>query len=207
MKLFYAPGTCSLGIHVLLEESGLPFERARMSLKEGDQRKPEFQALNPKGKVPTLQRDDGSVLTEWPAIAYWIAARAPQAKLWPEALEDQARALEAMDFIVGTLHGHAFSRLFNQAKYAPSEADHPKVIEQGRAMVAAGFAVVEDGWKGSDWLLPSGYSVADAALFYVAFWAVKRMNMTLSPRLAAHFERMMARPAVQRALAAEGLAG
>jgi glutathione S-transferase len=207
MKLFYAPGTCSLGIHVLLEEAGLPFERVRMSLKDGDQRKPEFQALNPKGKVPTLERDDGSVLTEWPAIAYWVAARAPAAKLWPEAPEDQARALEAMDFIVGTLHGHAFSRLFNQGKYAPSESDHPKVIEQGRAMVAAAFDILEKGWKGDEWLLPSGYSVADAALFYVTFWAVKRMRMEVPPRIAAHFERMMARPAVQRVLAAEGLAG
>lgn len=111
-----------------------------------------------------------------------------------------------MDFIVGTLHGHAFSRLFNQAKYAPSEADHPKVIEQGKAMVAAAYAEIDRKWAGQEWMLPSGYSIADAALFYVTFWALRRMKMEVPPRIAAHFERMLARPAVQRALATEGLA-
>jgi len=205
MKLYYSPGACSLGIHVILQEIGKPFEAVPTLLKEGAQNKPEFQALNPKGKVPTLQRDDGSVLTEWPAIAFWLAASNPDSKLWPEGIEAQARAYEVMDYVCGTIHPQGFTRLFNQARFAPSEADHPKVIEQGRGIAEKGFAVLDKRWAGQDWVLPSGYSVADAAVFFVSYWAVKRMNMTLPPRIAAHFERMMARPAVQRALAAEGL--
>ncbi|MXP62351.1 glutathione S-transferase [Roseomonas sp. M0104] len=205
MKLYYSPGACSLGIHVVLEEIGKPFETARTPLKEGAQNTPEFQAINPKGKVPALQRDDGSVLTEWPAIAFWLAASNPASKLWPEGIEAQARAYEAMDYICGTIHPQGFTRLFNQARFAPSEADHPKVIEQGRAIAEKGFAVLDKRWTGDEWVLASGYSVADAALFFVCYWAVKRMNMTLLPRIAAHFERMLARPAVQRALATEGL--
>ncbi|HWX48849.1 MAG TPA: glutathione S-transferase N-terminal domain-containing protein [Roseomonas sp.] len=205
MKLYYSPGACSLGIHVILQEIGKPFEAVPTLLKEGAQNKPEFQALNPKGKVPTLQRDDGSVLTEWPAIAFWLAASNPDAKLWPEGIEAQARAYEVMDYVCGTIHPQGFTRLFNQARFAPSETDHPKVIEQGRGIAEKGFAVLDKRWAGQDWVLPSGYSVADAAVFFVSYWAAKRMNMTLPPRIAAHFERMMARPAVQRALAAEGL--
>jgi len=205
MKLYYSPGACSLGIHVVLEEIGQPYEAVPTPLKEGAQNKPEFQAMNPKGKVPTLQRDDGSVLTEWPAIAFWLAASNPAAKLWPEGIEAQTRAYEVMDYVCGTIHPQGFTRLFNQARFAPSEADHPKVIEQGRAIAEKGFAVLDKQWAGNEWVLPSGYSVADAAVFFVSYWAAKRMNMTLPPRIAAHFERMLARPAVQRALAAEGL--
>ena len=69
MKLYYSPGACSLGIHLLLEEIGKPYELARLNLAEGEQRKPGFAAVNRKGKVPTLVRDDGTVLTEFPAIA------------------------------------------------------------------------------------------------------------------------------------------
>ena len=74
MKLFYAPGACSLGIHVLLEEIGKPYEASPLKLMEGAQFKPEFTSINSKSKVPTLQKDDGSVITEFPAIAFWIAA-------------------------------------------------------------------------------------------------------------------------------------
>jgi len=80
MKLYYAPGACSRGIHGLLEEIGKPYETAAVKFAEGAQYKPEFTAINPKSKVPTLVRDDGSVLTEFPAIAYWLARTNPQAK-------------------------------------------------------------------------------------------------------------------------------
>src|SRR5260370_2566074 len=102
-RLFYAQGACSLGIHVLLEEMGKPYEAELLTLREGAQFKPEFTSVNPKSKVPTLVRDDGSVLTEFPAIAYWLAVSNPQAQLLPADAEGQARALEAMDYVVATL--------------------------------------------------------------------------------------------------------
>src|SRR3712207_8799926 len=80
MKLYYSPGACSIGIHVLLEEIGKPYEASRVNLQEGQQYKPEFAGINPKSKVPTLQRDDGSVLTEYPAIAYWLPPPHPPAR-------------------------------------------------------------------------------------------------------------------------------
>jgi glutathione S-transferase len=99
MKLYYAPGACSIGIHVLLEEIGKPYEAVAVNLREGAQHKPEFTGVNPKSTVPTLVRDDGSVHTEYPAIAYWLAATNPEAGLMPATPEDQCRALEATDYI------------------------------------------------------------------------------------------------------------
>ena len=77
MKLYYAPGACSIGIHVVLEEIGKPYDAEVVNLREGAQHKPDFTAVNPKSKVPTLKRDDGSVQTEYPAIAYWLARTNP----------------------------------------------------------------------------------------------------------------------------------
>jgi glutathione S-transferase len=205
MKLFYSPGACSMGIHVVLEEIGAPYETQKVDLKSGEQTKPEFQAINPKGKVPTLQRDDGSVLTEYPVIAQYLAETSPQAKLWPTDREDRLRAAEAMDYCVATIHMQGFSRLFRTTNFAPNAADADAVKARGTEIATKGFAVMDKALAGREWLGGS-YSAADSALFYVSFWAAKRMNMTLPPNVAAHFERMMARPAVRAVLEAEGLA-
>ncbi|MBX6746363.1 MAG: glutathione S-transferase N-terminal domain-containing protein [Acetobacteraceae bacterium] len=205
MKLYYSPGACSVGIHVVLEEIGKPYELALVPLKDGAQYKPDYIAINPKSKVPALQRDDGSVLTEWPVIATWLARTNPQAKLMPTDLEGEIRCLEAMDYICGTIHPQGFTRQFRAANFTPTEADQPKVIEQGKQLATKYFDVLEKGWKGDTWLLPSGYSVADAALFFVEYWATRRSGMTLPPHLDAHLKAMLARPAVQRALQQEGL--
>ena len=203
-KLFYAPGACSLGIHVLLEEIGKPYELSKMSLRDGDQRKPEFAAVNPKGKVPTLQRDDGSVLTEFPAIAVWLARTNPQAKLLPDDIETQARVTEALAFVVATIHMQGFSRLFGPGNFAPSEADHPAVLARGREIAEKGLALIDKALAGKDYIAGS-FSIADAALFYVETWAGGK-GVTLPANCAAHLARMKARPAVQRALQQEGLA-
>jgi glutathione S-transferase len=205
MKLYYAPGACSLGIHVLLEEIGKPYETAPVNLREGAQYKPDFTAINPKSKVPTLERDDGSVLTEFPAIAYWLAATNPGAKLLSTDPDAQARALEAMDYVVATLHMQGFGRLFRPSGFGPSAADEDAVKARGNEILAKGFALIDKKLDGKDYIT-GAFSVADAALFYVEFWAVGRFGMTLPPNCAAHYERMKARPAVARVLQQEGLA-
>ncbi len=113
MKLFYSPGACSLGIHVLLEEIGASYELALVNLREGQQFSPEFRAVNPKGKVPALVIGEGRVLTEFPAIAFWLAMSFPQARLIAQDVETQARTLELIDYIVATVHmrGYTLTRL------------------------------------------------------------------------------------------------
>ena len=203
MKLYFAPGACSLGIHVLLEEIGKPYELARLNLAEGEQRKPEFAAVNRKGKVPTLVRDDGTVLTEFPAIAWWLALTNPQAHLLSADAEGQARLLEAMDYIVGTVHGHGFLRIFRPLAMTPNEADHEHVKAQGREIFERGMRLMDEALAGKEYLLGE-FSIADAALFYVEFWA-GRVGIDLPPNCAAHYARMLARPAVRRAMEQEGL--
>jgi glutathione S-transferase len=203
MKLYYAPGACSIGIHVLLEEIGQPYELAKLSLQDGDQRKPEFLQINPKGKVPTLVRDDGTVLTEFPAIAWWLALMHPDSGLLPRNPDGQARALELMDYVVGTIHGQAFGRILRPALFAPSESDHEQVKARGREMFEGGLKLVDQMITGKDYALGQ-FSIADAALFYVEFWAAGRMQIPLPPNCAAHYQRMTSRPAVQRVLKDEG---
>ena len=202
--LFYAPGACSLGIHILLEEIGAPYGLEKVNLMEGQQHKPEFTNVNPKSMVPTLRRADGTVLTEYPAIAYWLAATNPSAKLWPSDIDAQTSALEAMDYIVSTLHMQGFARLFRAGNFCPVESGHEAVQARGRELIEKGFALLDSRIAGKEWIAGS-YSVADSALFYVEFWAVARMKIALPENLAAHFERMKGRPAVQRMLQQEGL--
>ncbi|MCK8786978.1 glutathione binding-like protein [Roseomonas sp. NAR14] len=205
MKLYYGPGACSMGIHVILEEIGKPYALEPVALKDGAQHQPAYKAVNPKSKVPALAREGRPILTEWPAIAFCLATSSPEAGLWPKDPEEQVRALEVMDYVAGTIHAQGFTRMFRPANFAPGEADLDKVKAQGRANAEKGFAIIDQQWQGGDWVLPSGYSVADAALFFVEYWAAKRAGVPLPPRLAAHFERMLARPAVRRALEQEGL--
>ncbi len=205
MKLMYSPGACSIGIHVLLEEIGKPYEAQLVNLREGGQFKTEFTSINPKSKVPTLVRDDGSVLTEYPAIAYWLARTNPDKKLMPDDVDGQARMLEALDYTVATIHMQGFSRLFRASNYTPNPADEDKVKERGKELCEKGFAVMDKTLAGKDYLAGS-YSIADTALFYTEFWGAKRMNMKLPPNCEAHLDRMMTRPAVQRVLQQEGLA-
>jgi glutathione S-transferase len=205
MKLLYSPGACSLGIHVILEEIGKPFAAERFSTRDGGTYTPEFIAMNPKSKVPTLLRDDGSVLTEYPAIAYYLAVTNPEAKLLPADPAMAARALELTDFAVATMHMQGFSRIFRPANFAPSEADHEAVKARGREIYEKGLAVMDRALEGQDYLCGE-FSIADSALFYVCFWWAARLGHALPANVAAHYDRMKARPAVARTMAAEGLA-
>ena len=205
MKLYYIPGACSIGIHVLMEEIGKPYEAVKLNGQAGETQKPPFIELNPKGKVPTLQRDDGSIVTEYPVIAHWLAASFADAALLPKDPEARLRAAETTDYCVATIHMQAFSRLFRPANFTPNEADHGAVKARGTELATKGFALLDKQLAGREWVAGT-YSYADSALFYVEYWAAKRMGMQLPPNCAAHLDRMLARPAVQRMLQQEGLA-
>jgi glutathione S-transferase len=205
MKLYYAPGACSIGIHVLMEEIGKPYEGVAVNLRQGEQFQSAFTSVNPKSKVPTLMRDDGSVLTEFPAIAYWLARTNPDAKLLPEDLEAQTRALEAMDYAVATMHMQGASRLFRPSNFTPIADGEDAVKARGKDIFEKGLATLDKALAGKEYIA-GAFSVADAAVFYVEFWAANPLKMELPPNCKAHYERMMARPAVQRTLKAEGLA-
>jgi glutathione S-transferase len=202
----YAPGACSIGIHLLMEEIGLPYEAHAVALAKGEQNTPEFKAVNPKGKVPALVRDDGSVITEFPAIAYYLAASNPDAKLLPADVDGQARMLETMDYVVATTHMQGFTRIFKPSAFTDKEAEYDAVKATGAAIVEKCLGVLDHQMEGKTYVT-GAMSAADAALFYVEFWYARRMNKDLPANLARHFAAMCARPAVQKTLAAEGFGG
>lgn len=205
MQLYYAPGACSIGIHALLEEIGKPYEGKKLSIPEGGTKTPEFTAINPKGKVPTLVRDDGSALTEFPAIALWLARTNPDKKLLPSDPEGEARALEALDYVVATIHMQGFSRMLRPGNFAPNEADHEAVKARGREIFEGGLKLLDKQLEGREWIA-GPLSIADFALFYVEFWAAERMKLELPKNCAAHYARMKERPSVRKTLANEGFA-
>jgi glutathione S-transferase len=202
MKLYMTPGSCSTGIHILLEEIGHPFEAYIVNLPAGDHTRPAYLALNPKGTIPTLVRDDGSVLTEFQAIAWWLARSAPKSQLLPADFEGEARVIEAIDYVVGTIHGQGFARIFTTDAFTDDAAAHEAVKARGRAIVERGFAVMDAALAGRDYVA-GAFSIADAALFYVEFWADK-LGLALPAQCLAHYQRMLARPVVRRVLREEG---
>lgn len=202
MKLYMTPGSCSTGIHIILEELEEAFEAYIVNLPAGDHFKPDYVAINPKSTIPTLVRRDGTSLTEMPAIAYWLAHANPRAKLWPQDAETAARAIEAMAYIVGTIHGQGFARIFATGSFTRNPADHAAVRALGRDIIDKGFTILGEA-LGNSAYLTGDFSVVDPILFYIEFWADKT-GIPLPDAVTAHYRRMLARPAVQRVLREEG---
>lgn len=200
MKLYYSPGACSLSPHIALREAGLPadFERVDLRTKKtasGD----DFLAVNPKGQVPTLQLDDGTLLTEGPAVVQYIADRAPASKLAPPAgTLERYRLMELLNFVSTEIH-KGFSPLFK-----PDTPDAYKDISKKN--LGARFDTVARLLDGKPFLMGDTFSVADGYLFTVLNWA-KPMGIDLAgwPVVRDYHQRVAARPAVQEAMKAEGL--
>lgn len=205
MKLVYAPGACSIGIHLLMEEIGKPFTVERLDIKSGEQFQSAFTQVNPKSKVPTLIHDDGSVLTEFPAIAFWLGKSNPQADLLPPDLEGEVRALEMLDYAVSTIHMQGFSRIFRPVKFSPSEADHDAVKGMGTEIALKAFSNVSQTLGDRQFIMGDKLSVADAGLFYVLFWAIDRVKLNLPDNCTTYYARLKARPTVQKVFATEGI--
>lgn len=201
MKLYYSPGACSLSPHIALREAGLPFDLVKVDLKAktladgGD-----YKAVNAKGQVPALALDTGEVLTEGPVIVQMIADRAPAAKLAPQnGTIERYRLQEWLNFISTELH-KSFSPLFQ-----PALSDETKQFFKDRIM--GRLALVNDELAGKDYLTGSAFTVADGYLFTILRWAEgMKLDISALKNLVAYKARVAARPKVQEALSAEGLA-
>lgn len=209
MKLYYWPGTCSISIHVLLEEAArchdIVYGRQKVDLSQKQQYAPEYLAINPKGKVPALVRDDGSLLTEVPAIAMWIAERYPRARLLPNDLERRVRAYEIASYIAATVHMQGAARAWRPLLFSSHPGEQDAVVARGRIIVEHGMELMSQYLGDKPWLL-GDYSIADASLFFIEYWAIEKIGYALPGNIEQHYRRMRVRPAVQQALAAEELA-
>jgi glutathione S-transferase len=210
MKLYWGAGTCASGIQILLVEAGLAYETEQVDVGCGATRQAPFQAMNPKGKIPTLVRDDGSVLAEFSAVATLIARQAPDVGLIPDDAETEARVIEMMAFVEGTIHGQGFARLFAPAMFEPQGAVHgtlglgaENVRRQGRGIAERGFAILDPALASQDFVAGDRFTIADAALFYVERWTPAQKT-SMPANLQRHFKRMLARPTIKRVRKAWG---
>ena len=186
LTLFFAPGASSMAVHIALHEIGAAFEARPLSFRRREHRSPAYLALNPAGQVPTLLID-GRPLTEVAAILFYLARRFPDADLLPEDAEAGAQAFSWMSFAASTLH--------------PAR-------RQGPDHATSVWKIAEARMGGGGWVL-GRYSVADIHLFRL-FWrfnASLRPDLEAFPNLAAHHDRMLARPAVCRTIEAEAAIG
>ena len=157
MKLHWGPHTCAIGIHILLEETGRAYETEKIDVGGGATEEAWFKAINQKGKAPTLIADDGRVLTEFGAIAVWLARQAPALGLMPTDPDEEQRALSLTDYVTGTIHGQAYGRIFMPARFEPQDPVHQtiglgqaSVKKQGETMLSEAFAILADQLAGRD---------------------------------------------------------
>ncbi|MBT9609281.1 MAG: glutathione transferase GstA [Aquabacterium sp.] len=200
MKLYLKPGACSLSPHIVLQELGLAHETEVVDLaRKVTASGANFLDINPKGYVPALMLDDGTLLTEGPAIVQYLADLHPEAKLAPPNGSLARYQLQSWLTYIGTELHKNFTPFFNPAASAEMKT-------QAGAMLQRRFALVESELASKSYLMGEDFTVADAYLFTVTSWA-KFIHFDLSafPQLQAFQTRMAARPAVQRALKAEGL--
>lgn len=202
MKLYYTPGACSLSPHIVLRETGAKFDLVKVDLATrktdgGD----DFLRINPRGYVPALQLDDGSVLIEGPAIVQYLADQSPTTKLAPAAGDRKRYELQSWLTFIGTEVHKQFSPLFNPA--AP-DAQKTASIENLKRR----FTYLSKELEGRPFLLGDTYSVADVYLFVVLSWsAFVKLDLSPWPALTRYQQTIGARPAVAAALKAEGLTG
>ncbi len=199
MKLYYSTGSCSLASRIVLEEGGVPFQAIRVNLK--DKRTADGQdytQINPKGYVPAVQLDDGQVISENAALLPFLGERNPAANLLPaHGTIENYRVREWTAFIGGELHKN-LSPLFRP--------NTPEATIQTQAeLVRRRFTFINEKMGQGPYLTGAQFTVADAYLFVVLSWfGALKMNMNEYPNLKAFFVRVLARPAVQKALTDEG---
>jgi glutathione S-transferase len=199
MKLYLAPGACSLAPHILLRELGLPFDSEVVDLRTGRTASgADFKEINPKGYVPALQLDDGEVLTEGVAIMqYLVDSRAPGGLAPTAGTVERARLTAHLNFIAAEFH-KAFGPLFN-----PSLS--PEAREAAMANIRRKLDVMERALSDDrPYLLGDAYTIADAYLFVIAGWApMFGQELSSWPKVQALVARVAERPAVQAALGSE----
>ena len=203
LTLFYGPHACSLASHIALEEAGASYKAVRVDLAGGEQRRPEYLAINPKGRVPALVTDDG-ILTETPAILAFIAQSFPRAALAP--LDDPfafARVQAFNSYLCSTVHV-AHAHRVRGTRWADDPAAIAEMKRKAPEAVAACFDLIEQDMFEGPWVMGEAYTVCDPYLFTVADWLEDDgVDLSRLPKVIDHRNRMAARPAVRRAIADE----
>ena len=205
-KIFYSPGACSLASHIALAEAGAPYEAVRVNFAAGEQRSPQFLAVNPKGRVPALVTPNG-VLTETPSILVYIAQTFPKAKLAP--LDDAwafAQAQSFNSFLCSSVHVHHAHRT-RGSRWADDEASLEGMKKKVAQNMTDAYTLIEREMLKGPWVTGADYSMCDPYLFTITGWLESDgVDMAKFHGVHDHYKRMLQRPATQQALQEQGLA-
>jgi glutathione S-transferase len=203
MKLHYTKNTCALASAIALEEAGAAYEIVRVDFRANAQRSPEYLAINPKGRVPSLVTDRG-VLTETPAILAFVAQSFPAARLAP--LDDPfafARVQAFNSYLCSTVHV-AHAHRMRGHRWADDPAAIEEMKRKAPEAVGASFELIERDMLAGPWVMGDAYSICDGYLYTLAQWLeADGVDLARVPRVVAHRAHVAARPAVKRALANE----
>jgi glutathione S-transferase len=200
MKLYYAPGACSLSPHIVLRESGLPFDLEQVDNKEKKTKSGQnFWDVNPKGQVPVLELDEGGQLTEGPVIVQYLADKKPGSGLAPACgTPERYRVQEWLNFTTSELH-KSFGPIFR-----PTTPEEYKKISKEN--LGKRFDWLDKQLADRQYLMGDKFTIADAYLFTVLRWSPRiEIDLGRWPNLKAYVDRVAARPKVREALQAEGM--
>jgi glutathione S-transferase len=199
LRLYYAPGACSMAAHIVLEEAGEPYEAKRVDLANGEQRSAAYLKINPQGRVPALQLESGEAVAENTAILPFLGRRYG---LWPKEPIAEVRALSTIGFFAASVHP-AHAHISRPERYASDSAHHPHIQETGRKAFHDYLKQIDARLVGRQWL-GEEYSVLDPYAFVFYAWGVRReLPMAELRGYAAFKDRMLARPAVRRVVEEE----
>jgi glutathione S-transferase len=201
MKLYFSPGACSLSPHIVARELGIDLQLLKVDTKNKKVMATgaDYLAIIPKGYVPALELDGGEILTEGPAIVQYLADKKPEAKLAPpNGTLERYHLQEMLGYINSEIH-KTYSPLF-----------HPKISPELRedrlAYLRKRYSIIERQLANRTYLFGDQFTVADAYLFVVTNWSrAVRLDLSEFPNVLAFQKRVAARPAVQTAMAEEGL--
>ena len=203
-KLYYAPGACSFASHIAIEEVGLPYETQRLDLAAGDQRKPEYLKLNPRGRVPTCVVD-GHVITENVGIMSFFAGGYPKAKIWPDDPFHQGLAISTMAWLSNTVHA-SYGHLVRPARYVDEADAQEKVKAKARTMYEDYLREIDGLLAGRKWSIGDHYTCVDGYLLVFYRWGNRqKMPVRDMKNYSALADRVLARPAVKKVMADEGI--
>lgn len=203
LRLYYATGTCALATHIALEEAGAPYEAVKVDFGAQAQRSPEYLAVNPKGRVPALVTDAGT-LTETPALLCYVAQQFPKAELAPADPFTLGQIQEFNSYLCSTVHvAHAHGR--RGIRWADDAAAHESMSRKVAANMTECFGLIESKFLKGPWVMGERYTIADPYLFTIASWLEgDGVDTTKLPKTMEHRRKMLARPAVRAAVTAEG---
>jgi len=204
LTLYYAPRSSALAAHIVLEEIDATYDSVLINTTDGGVTAPDYLRINPKGRVPALETPTG-VVTESPAILTYLAETFPQASLMPSGIGDRARAHEINAYLCATVHV-----AFAHAKRGTRWAHSPEAVADLRAkaphVLAQTVTLVEERYIEGPFVFGAQYSICDPYVFLAHRWLIQLgVDLAAFPRLVAHRDVMLARPATQRALAIHGL--